>query len=136
MNSNVGLDKKDFRPVRIDLCLDQLEAKGLLNDEATAAAFIRDRLRHRPRGKARLSSELRSKGLDADIAYRVINDVFEDEGTDDLSLARQVAEGWLRRQNRNVVKALADTNRSQRPREGPQKTLRLSDPKEDSAVMP
>ncbi len=107
------LRQKDFRPVRIDLCLDQLEAKGLLNDEATAAAFIRDRLRHRPRGKARLSSELRLKGLDANIAYRVINDVFEDEGTDDLSLARQVAEGWLRRQNRDVVKALADTNRSQ-----------------------
>jgi SOS response regulatory protein OraA/RecX len=53
------------------------------------------------------------KGLDANIAHRVINDVFEDEGTDDLSLARQVAEGWLRRQNRDVVKALADTNRSQ-----------------------
>jgi SOS response regulatory protein OraA/RecX len=53
------------------------------------------------------------KGLDENIAHRVINDVFEDEGTDDSSLARQVAEGWLRRQNRNVVKALADTNRSQ-----------------------
>ena len=107
------LRQKDFRPARIDLCLAQLEAKGFLNDEAAAAAFIRDRLRHRPRGKARLSSELRSKGLDADITHRVINDIFEDEGTDDLSLARQVAEGWLRRQNRDVVKALADTAHSQ-----------------------
>ena len=107
------LRQKDFRPARIDLCLDQLEAKGFLNDEAAAAAFIRDRLRHRPRGKARLSSELRSKGLDADAVNRVINDVFENEGTDDLLLARQVAEGWLRRQNQDTVKTLADTAHSQ-----------------------
>ncbi len=107
------LRQKDFRPARIDLCLDQLEAKGFLNDEAAAAAFIRDRLRHRPRGKARLSSELRLKGLDADTVNRVINDVFENEGTDDLLLARQVAEGWLRRQNRDTVKTLADTAHSQ-----------------------
>jgi len=107
------LRQKDFRPARIDLCLDQLEAKGFLNDEAAAAAFIRDRLRHRPRGKARLSSELRSKGLDADITNRVINDVFENEGTDDLLLARQVAEGWLRRQNQDTVETLADTAHSQ-----------------------
>ena len=107
------LRQKDFRPARIDLCLDQLEAKGFLNDEAAAAAFIRDRLRHRPRGKARLSSELRSKGLDADTVNRVINDVFENEGTDDLLLARQVAEGWLRRQNQDTVKTLADTTHSQ-----------------------
>lgn len=107
------LRQKDFRPARIDLCLDQLEAKGFLNDEAAAAAFIRDRLRHRPRGKARLSSELRSKGLDADTVNRVINDVFENEGTDDLLLARRVAEGWLRRQNQDTVKTLADTAHSQ-----------------------
>ena len=107
------LRQKDFWPARIDLCLDQLEAKGFLNDEAAAAAFIRDRLRHRPRGKARLSSELRSKGLDADTVNRVINDVFENEGTDDLLLARQVAEGWLRRQNQDTVKTLADTAHSQ-----------------------
>ena len=107
------LRQKDFRPARIDLCLDQLEAKGFLNDEAAAAAFIRDRLRHRPRGKARLSSELRSKGLDADTVNRVINDVLENEGTDDLLLARQVAEGWLRRQNQDTVKTLADTAHSQ-----------------------
>ena len=107
------LRQKDFRPARIDLCLDQLEAKGFLNDEAAASAFIRDRLRHRPRGKARLSSELRSKGLDADTVNRVINDVFENEGTDDLLLARQVAEGWLRRQNQDTVKILADTAHSQ-----------------------
>ena len=107
------LRQKDFRPARIDLCLDQLEAKGFLDDEAAAAAFIRDRLRHRPRGKARLSSELRSKGLDADTVNRVINDVFENEGTDDLLLARQVAEGWLRRQNQDTIKTLADTAHSQ-----------------------
>ena len=112
------LRQKDFRPARIDLCLDQLEAKGFLNDEAAAAAFIRDRLRPRPRGKARLSSELRSKGLDADTVNRVINDVFENEGTDDLLLARQVAEGWLRRQNQETVKTLADTAHSQSREKG------------------
>lgn len=101
------LRQKGFSTSRIDACLDRLEQRGLLDDEAVAAAFVRDRLRHRPRGKARLASELRAKGVDADTAHDTIDRVFEDEGASDVALACEAAEGWLRRQGAKLRDALA-----------------------------
>lgn len=100
------LRQKSYDPARIDACLDRLEQKGLLDDTAVAAAFVRDRLRHRPRGKARLASELRAKGLDPDTALATIDQVFEDEGASDIDLALETAEGWIRRQGVKLVTAL------------------------------
>jgi regulatory protein len=106
------LQQKGFQPARIDPCLDRLHAKGFIDDEAVAAAFIRDRLRHRPRGRAALSSELRAKGIPADAAERSIDDVFDSEETDDTALARSVAEAWVRRQGAPLLRAMASTERS------------------------
>jgi regulatory protein len=100
------LRQKGFGPERIDTCLDRLEQRGLLDDAAVAAAFVRDRLRHRPRGKARLASELRAKGLDPDTAHETIDRVFDDEGASDAELAQEAAEGWIRRQGARIVSAL------------------------------
>jgi len=101
------LRQKGFGAERIDACLDRLEQRGLLDDAAVAAAFIRDRLRHRPRGKARLASELRAKGLDTDTASETIDRVFDDEGASDVELAREAAEGWMHRQGAIMITALA-----------------------------
>jgi regulatory protein len=101
------LRQKGFGAERIDTCLDRLEQRGLLDDEAVAAAFVRDRLRHRPKGKARLVSELRAKGVDVDTASQTIDRVFEDEDASDADLASDAAEGWIRRQGANIVEALA-----------------------------
>jgi len=106
------LRQKGFRPARIDPCLEWLQEKGFIDDEAVAAAFIRDRLLHRPRGKARLSSELRAKGVAGDIAKQTIERVFEDQETSDVALAHEVAEKWVRRQNGPVLDALASDGRS------------------------
>jgi SOS response regulatory protein OraA/RecX len=106
------LREKGFRPARIDPCLDRLQEKGFLDDEAVAAAFVRDRLRHRPRGRAALSSELRAKGVAGDVAERTIGEVFEEEGTDDVVLARTVGEQWVRRQGAAQLEALASIDRS------------------------
>lgn len=92
------LREKGFRPARIDPCLDRLEAKGFLDDEAVAAAFVRDRLNHRPRGPSRLSTELRAKGIQADVARTVVDKVMEEQEVSELDLALGVAEGWLSRQ--------------------------------------
>jgi len=100
------LREKGFRPVRIDLCLDLLEKKGFLDDAAVAAAFVRDRLKHRPRGPARLSNELRVKGVQGDLARTVIDQVMEDQEVTELDLALQVAEGWLSRQGEAARAAL------------------------------
>ncbi len=106
------LRQKGFRPARIDLCLDRLEEQSFIDDEAVAAAFIRDRLRHRPRGKARLTSELRAKGVNGDLVKRTIDQVFEDQDTSDTKLGREVAEQWIVRQNVAVVEALANEGHS------------------------
>lgn len=98
---------KRFSAPRVDSCLDRLEAKGLLDDAAVAAAFVRDRLRHRPRGRTRLTSELRAKGVDHDVAQETIERVFEDENVSDAQLARESAEAWLRRQGPALATALA-----------------------------
>lgn len=101
------LRKKGFQPERIEPCLRRLEEKGFLDDGAVAAAFIRDRLRHRPRGRAALTSELRAKGVAGDLVGQTIDRVFEDEGTSDAALARSVAEMWVARQSSSLLTALS-----------------------------
>jgi len=101
------LRQKGFGAERIAACLDRLERHGLLDDAAVAAAFVRDRLLHRPRGKAQLISELRAKGLDTDTAAETIDQVFEAQGASDADLAMETAEGWVRRQGAELIAALA-----------------------------
>jgi len=102
------LRKKGFAFREIDECLDDLEERGLLDDEAMAAAFVRDRLRHRPRGRGRLVSELRDRGVSPDLAARVVERVLGDSGRTEHDLAHEVVEKWLRSQN---PQALADLRR-------------------------
>ncbi len=106
------LRQKGFSPARIEPCLDRLQERGLIDDAAVAAAFIRDRLRHRPRGRARLATELRAKGVNGDVVQETIDRVFEDEAASDSSLALEVAEGWASRQGLAVLEALASDARS------------------------
>ena len=100
------LREKGFRPARIDPCLDRLEKKGFVDDEAVAAAFVRDRLNHRPRGPSRLGTELRAKGIPGNIAETIVDRVMEEQEVSELDLALQVAEGWLNRQGPSVRTSL------------------------------
>jgi regulatory protein len=102
------LRKKGFRPARIDICLDRLEERGLIDDAGVAASFVRDRLRLRPKGRSALTAELRTKGIPQDLAHRTIDGVFEVEQTTDADLARSAVEKWVTRQNSDVLDALAD----------------------------
>lgn len=105
------LRQKGFRSTRIDLCLDRLEETGLIDDATVAAAHIRDRLRHRPRGRAALFSELRAKGVDGELVGSTIDRVFSDQETDDTRLAREVAAGWVDRQGHPILAALTSGSR-------------------------
>ncbi|MDP2958292.1 MAG: regulatory protein RecX [Longimicrobiales bacterium] len=98
---------RGFRPARVDPCLDRLEERGLLDDAAVASAFVRDRIRHRPRGARRLTQELRAKGVGDAAARQVVDGVLEEESLTETDLARRVLEGWLKRQSRSVRQALA-----------------------------
>ena len=102
------LRRKGFGRERIDACLSRLEEKGLMDDAAVAAALVRDRLRHRPRGEARLVSELRAKGIERGVASETIARVFADEEVSDAALAREAAAAWLSRQAATLRDALGD----------------------------
>lgn len=97
---------------RVDACLDRLEERGLVDDAAVATAFVRDRIRLRPRGTRLLTQELRGKGIDDGVARRVVDDVLDDEDLDENALVRRVLEGWIRRQGPTVLAALANRDRS------------------------
>jgi regulatory protein len=106
------LRQKGFWKSRIEPCLDRLEEKGFLDDGAVAEAFVRDRLLHRPKGKAALSSELRAKGVDGDLATQSIDRVFENAELDDNSLACDVARMWVARQGAGILTALVSDRRT------------------------
>ena len=108
------LRQKGFATPRVETCLDRLEGKGLIDDGAVAAAIVRDRLHHRPRGRARLTAELRAKGVDTELALEAIERVFEDEGASDAGLAREAAEAWIVRQGSATRGALGGGHTPQR----------------------
>ena len=101
---------KGFHLARVEPCLDRLEQRGLLDDGAVAAAFVRDRIRLRPRGKLRLTQELRAKGIPQDVAGRVVDDVLDQEEVTEGDLVRHVVSGWLSRQGAGTVQALGATD--------------------------
>jgi regulatory protein len=98
---------KGFQPARVDLCLGRLAERGLVDDRAVASAFVRERIRHRPRGKARLAQELRAKGVSDPVARATVDAVLDEEALSEEALAGRVLEGWLKRQGPATLQALA-----------------------------
>jgi regulatory protein len=109
------LRRKGFDAAAVDHALERVERLGLIDDHAFAEAWVRDRLRLRPRGTRALVAELTGKGVAPAIAHSAVASVMRTEGTDDADLCRQAAEKWLRsRPDRGGV---ADRG-EQRRREG------------------
>lgn len=102
------LRRRDVPGPVIRACLDALEDQGLVDDAAFARAWIRDRLRLKPRGRAALLSELRRKGLATAVAREAVDEVFRDEEVQDVELAVEAALGWLRRQGPRIRTALRE----------------------------
>ncbi|HUH13151.1 MAG TPA: RecX family transcriptional regulator, partial [Longimicrobiales bacterium] len=75
----------------IEDTLASLEGAGLVDDDAFARSFTRDRIRLRPRGRAAIAAELRARGVAAAAAEAAVEQVFADEETSDLGLARAAA---------------------------------------------
>lgn len=107
------LRRKDFEPHRVEACLDRLEERGLLDDAEVAASFVRDRLRLKPRGRARLRSELRGKGVARQVADEVVDRVLDEEEVTEEDLARRVARRWVERQSRETLAALVGDDRGE-----------------------
>lgn len=91
------LARKGFTDAVVKETVHEMESKGYLDDDAFAAAFVRDRLRSKPRGRRRLAAELRSKGIDADTADRAIRETFGEADAREEDLARELARAWAAR---------------------------------------
>jgi len=116
------LYRKEFPGRAIHEVLDQLESVGLVDDRAFAEAFVRDRVRMRPRGRRALKAELAKRGV-RDEAEPAIEAVFEEAEVDDRDLAREVAEGWLRRQRDTLRAALDEGMRTEAGRKAMRRYL-------------
>lgn len=88
------LREKEYPPDIIDETIATFTRIGLIDDRAFAEAFVRDRLRMRPRAAALLRRELRQRGVAPDIIDAVLAAHFEEESEEDL--ARRMAESYLR----------------------------------------
>lgn len=86
------LAERGFSPETIEAAVGRLCAVGLVDDEAFVAAYVRDRLAHRPMGVRRMAQELYLKGIPRDFAQPVIERVLQEEGADEWSLACRVVE--------------------------------------------
>ncbi len=83
------------------------EELTLLDDLSFATAFVRDRIRLRPRGVTRLEAELVSKGVSRNDARDGIRAAFEEEEVTE----RDLLEVTARRRWRRLARADAETAR-------------------------
>lgn len=89
--------RKGYPTEIVEECLSGLVASGLVDDGEFAVAFVRDRVRSRPRGTRRLVQELRVRGVADEAAREAVDRVLEAGEVSELDLARKAAEGWARR---------------------------------------
>ena len=101
------LRARSFPAAVVEGCLDELTAKGLLDDAAFAEVLVRERLRRNPRGAARLRDELCRRGLDPAAATAAVERGLGAAGTADEALAVAAALRWLKRSGEDVRRALA-----------------------------
>lgn len=91
------LRRKGFEERALEKVIARCEELGYVDDRAFAEAFVRDRIRLRPRGAFRLESELREKGIDPELAREAIREAFRQEEVTERELLERVArKQWER----------------------------------------
>jgi regulatory protein len=106
--------RKGFEPDTVDRCIDDMRAHGYLDDAAFAEAFVRERLRLRPRGRHQLIAELRARGVDQDTAADAVERAMEEVNATEEALALDAARAWAARNQARL--ANASTNPEARAR--------------------
>jgi regulatory protein len=87
------LSRKDIPDDVIEETISTFRRVRLLNDEEYARAFVRDRLRLKPKATSMLRRELHARGISRDI----VDTVLEEEKPEDASLVHELATQWLSR---------------------------------------
>ena len=87
----VFLRKQGFAPAQVAEATVRLKELGLVSDEETCRAFLRDRVRFAPKGRSLLLAEMRRKGAAAAVAEAALDEVLPVEAEVDA------AADWLER---------------------------------------
>ncbi len=93
---DLKLRKRDYTDEERETALAKLARNSFLDDDATARAFVRERLRRGGIGRRKLIAELSKRGADS----ATIDAAMEDVPEDDREPARELAERWLMRSSR------------------------------------
>ncbi|MFQ5528771.1 MAG: regulatory protein RecX [Gemmatimonadota bacterium] len=75
----------------IDVAVARCDELGYLDDHAFALAYVRDRLKFRPRGRRVLAAELRVRGVDRTTAVSAIDEAFTEADVSEAELADRLA---------------------------------------------
>ncbi|MEM1179294.1 MAG: regulatory protein RecX [Acidobacteriota bacterium] len=86
------LRTRGFDDLDVDTALERLADRGHLDDASTAEFYVAGRLRRGGFGPRRLEAELMERGVDGDVARRVVAEALDDED----ALAEETAARWLR----------------------------------------
>ncbi len=85
------LRRRGCQPRHVATAVERCVELGYVDDRAFALAFVRERVRFRPRGRARLVSELLQRGVDRDVAEGAVRDAMAEEGVRESDLLRAAA---------------------------------------------
>lgn len=102
--------RKGFEAAVVDRCLEDMRGHGYLDDAAFAEAFVRDRLRMRPRGRRRLVAELRGKGVDPDTAAAAVDRALQEADATEEQLSLEAARAWAARNRARLDRAARDAD--------------------------
>lgn len=98
--------EKDFSPETAARVIDRLEASGLSGDSEFARMWVESRLRHRPRGKRALVSELLQKGISEDLINTALADVDEEAAA--RAAVRPKLRQWRRMDDNEASRNIID----------------------------
>jgi regulatory protein len=85
------LARKGLPGAVVERVVDELAARGYLDDAAFARYWVENRQANRPRGRRALAAELRAKGVDTATIDEAVAPTAEDEAATALALARRRA---------------------------------------------
>lgn len=75
---------RKFDKNAVDDAVEKLLDLGLINDERYARLYARDLFEYKKYGRQRIKSELYRKGIASEVSNIVLDEIFEDEETDNI----------------------------------------------------
>ncbi|MFW6287176.1 MAG: regulatory protein RecX [bacterium] len=85
--------KKGYQEEDILKVIERLKELSYIDDRSFAEKWVRDRIKHKPRGKNMLKKELFAKGIDNKIVNQVLNDILDMNL--EIKMGSSLAEKWL-----------------------------------------